>query len=185
MLVFGGFVVLGWRRGLDRVRQAKITALGAGAIAVTIFGSVLLPQWVSPRAASITRDSSPCLLLLLFYSLAGQFVTRVDAQVEVWLESLDKRWAAPYLEWCASQPFGAFVFSCPGIGLFFLLHLNSFRRWRTLLVWRPRRDRLVLDCRCCGWLWLLRHACVCPDTPSKDDRRQVERASAERQGPRL
>src|SRR6516165_8622500 len=127
VLVFGGFVVLGWRRGLDRVRQAKITALGAGAIAVTIFGSVLLPQWVSPRAAAITRDWSPCLLLLLFYSLAGQFVTRVDPHVEMWLAHLDKRWAAPYLEWCASQPFGAFVFSCPGIGLFFLLHLNSFR----------------------------------------------------------
>lgn len=112
ILFFGGFVVLGWWRGLDRVRQAKITALGAGAIAVTIFGSVLLPQWVSPLAASITRDWIPCLLVLLFYSLAGQFVTGVDVHVEMWLERLDKRWAAPYLEWCAQRPFGAFVFSC-------------------------------------------------------------------------
>jgi hypothetical protein len=79
ILVFGGFAVLGWRRGLDRVRQAKITALGAGATSVTILGSVLLPPWVLPLAASITRDWIPCLLLLLFYSLAGQFVTRVDA----------------------------------------------------------------------------------------------------------
>ena len=112
ILVFGGFVVLGWRRGLDRVRQTKITALGAGAIAVTIFGSVLLPQWVSSLAASITRDWIPCLFLLLFYSLAGQFVTRVDAEVEMWLQRLDQRWAAPYLEWCGRQPFGAFVFTC-------------------------------------------------------------------------
>jgi hypothetical protein len=112
ILVFGGFVVLGWMRGLNRVRQVKITALGTGAIALTIFGSVLLPRWVSPPAASITRDWIPCLFLLLFYSLAGQFVTRVDTQVEMWLERLDQRWAAPYLEWCARQSFGAFVFTC-------------------------------------------------------------------------
>jgi len=59
ILVFGGFVVRGWRRGLDRVRQAKITALGAGAIAVTIFGSVLLPQWVSPLAAQLRATGFP------------------------------------------------------------------------------------------------------------------------------
>jgi hypothetical protein len=118
ILAFGGFVLLGWRHGLDRVRQAKITALGIGAIASMIFGAVLLPEWVSPLAASITRDWIPCLLVLQFYALAGQFVTRVDAQVEMRLERLDQRWAAPVLEWCARQPSGAFVFTCLELAYF-------------------------------------------------------------------
>ncbi len=99
---FAGFMILGWRRGLNRARLTKIVAIGVGAIGVTIFGAVTAPA----------RDWVPCLLIFLFYSQAGQFVTRVDAQVEARLERLDRQWVAPCLEWCASQPFGSLLFSC-------------------------------------------------------------------------
>jgi hypothetical protein len=98
---FAGFAIMGWRRGLDRARQTKIAALGVGAIGITIFG-----------AATAARDWIPCLLIFLFYSQAGQFVTRVDAQVETRLKRLDERWVAPCLDWCNRQPLGSLLFAC-------------------------------------------------------------------------
>ena len=109
LLAFSGFVVLAWRLDLDRVRRMKITALGSGAVAVTLFASLVLPHLVAPRAASITRDWIPNLLVLLFYSLAGQFVTRADVDVEARLERLDRRLVAPRLEWCARRPLGGWI----------------------------------------------------------------------------
>jgi hypothetical protein len=103
IVAFAAFVIMSWRRSLDRARQTKIAAIGVGAIGITIFGFV---------TASAVRDWIPCLLVLLFYSQAGQFVTHADAQVEMRLQNLDQRWVAPCLEWCARQPFGDLLFTC-------------------------------------------------------------------------
>jgi len=115
---FAGFTLLGWRRGLDRIRQAKIAAIAIGAIVITIFSALILPRLVSTSAASATRDWIPCLLLLLFYSQAGQFVTRADRDAETRLERLDQRWVAPCLVWSASHAIGLWVFTCLELAYF-------------------------------------------------------------------
>jgi hypothetical protein len=108
ILAFAGLVMLSWQRGLDMVRQVKIAAIGGGAIVIIVIASLALPRLVSPTASSATRDLMPCLLLLLFYSQAGQFVTRVDGEVEMRFARLDKKWIAPWLKWSAARRLGTY-----------------------------------------------------------------------------
>jgi len=112
LAAFSWLVALAWRRpSLDRVRRAKITAIGAGGVGVTLFASLALPLLADPRAARVARDWIPYVPLLLFYWQAGQFVTRSDVAFEERLERLDLRLAAPPLLWCARQPWAPWLFS--------------------------------------------------------------------------
>jgi hypothetical protein len=109
ILAFSGFVALAWRRRLDRVRRVKIIAMGSAGTAATLFASLVLPGLAGPAGASITRSLLPCLLILLFYSLCGQFVTGADAGLEARLLQLDRRLVAPPLTWCAGRFFGPWL----------------------------------------------------------------------------
>jgi PAP2 superfamily len=110
LAAFFTFVILAWKRpALGRSRRVNITAIGAGGLAITLFVSQILPLLVAPLAASVTRDWIPYLLLLMFYWQAGQFVTRADTAFEARLEQLDQRIVAPFLEWCARIPSGAWI----------------------------------------------------------------------------
>jgi membrane-associated phospholipid phosphatase len=113
--------LLAWRPGLNSVRRAKITALASAGVAATLFPALALPRLVTPLAASLTRDSIPCLVLLLFYSKAGQFVTRTDIGLEAGLQRLDRRWVMPMLEWCSRQRLGAWI-----IGYLELAYLSYY-----------------------------------------------------------
>ncbi|MBS1858720.1 MAG: phosphatase PAP2 family protein [Acidobacteria bacterium] len=105
LLVFAWLVILAWRRSaLGRARQVRITAIGAGAIALAVFASQALPRIVPPTVTSIARDWVPLLLLTLFYWQAGGFVTGADATFEGRLLKLDRRLIAPLLAWCARHP---------------------------------------------------------------------------------
>jgi hypothetical protein len=109
VLAFAGFVALAWRRRLGRARRAKITALGSVGTAATLFASLVLPVLAGPLTTSITRDLLPCILILLFYSLSGQFVTGADAGLEARLLQLDRLLVAPPLVWCAGRFFGPWL----------------------------------------------------------------------------
>ena len=109
VLAFSGFVALAWQRRLDRVRRVKITALGSTATAATLFASLVLPTLAGPLTASITRDLLPCVLILLFYSLCGLFVTGANAGLEARLLQLDRLLVAPPLIWCAGRFFGPWL----------------------------------------------------------------------------
>jgi len=109
---FSWLVVLAWRRDLDGARRAKITALGACGLALTIFVPLGLPRLVAPLAASVTRDWIPLLLLLVFYRQAGQFVTHANTGFEERLERLDRRLVFPALEWCGRHAVGAWILTC-------------------------------------------------------------------------
>jgi len=112
IVAFAALMVLAWQRNLNRVRQAKVAGLGAAAIGVTVFASMILPLAVPPATASVVRDSVPCLLLLLFYSQAGQFVTGADFELEKRLERLDQRWLCRPLEWCSGRRIGVWILTC-------------------------------------------------------------------------
>jgi hypothetical protein len=102
ILAFSCFVALAWtRRGLDRKRKTKISAIGATGAAITLFVTLLLPGLVSRSAVEVVRDWVPFLLLTMFYWQAGQFVTRTDTRLEERLQRLDRSIVAPLLEWCA------------------------------------------------------------------------------------
>ena len=110
LLAFSWFSALAYRRrALDRVRRAKIVALGLSAVAITIFASLALPRLVEQRTASIVRDWIPYLFLFMFYSQGGQFVTGADVKLEEKLERLDSRIVAPLLEWCARRTAGIWI----------------------------------------------------------------------------
>jgi hypothetical protein len=79
VLAFSGFVALAWQRRLDLVRRVKITALGSAGIVATLFAALVLPGLAGPLSTSTTRDLLPCVLILLFYSLPGLFVTGANA----------------------------------------------------------------------------------------------------------
>jgi len=110
VLVFAGYVALAWRPGLDRVRQLKISAIGLAGAGITIFPVLALP--ILGSSARYARDWLPCLLLLLLYSQAGQFVTRSDVELEIRLELLDRRWVAPWLKWCCERRIGVWFLTC-------------------------------------------------------------------------
>ena len=112
ILGFAGFVALSWLRNLDGIRRAKIAAIGLTAIAITVSGSLILPRVVPPAAASDVRNWIPCLFLLLFYSQAGQFVTRADVESEARLEHLDQMWVRPCLQWCTERLIGVWILGC-------------------------------------------------------------------------
>src|SRR5262245_53308802 len=112
IFAFAGLIVLAWLQRLDPVRRAKIATLGFAAIAITVFASVILPVLVAPAAESVVRDWVPVLLLLLFYSQAGQFVIRQDIDVEQRLERLDQRWVSPCLKWCSGRRAGVWTLDC-------------------------------------------------------------------------
>ena len=109
VLAFSGFVALAWQRRLDRVRRVKITALGSAGTAATLFASLVLPGLAGPLSTSITRDLLPCVLILLFYSLSGRFVTGANAGLEARLLQLDRLLVAPPLIWCAGRFFGPWL----------------------------------------------------------------------------
>jgi PAP2 superfamily len=104
IVTFPCFVALAWqRRGLDPRRRSKITAIGLSGIGLTVLSAWVLPGFLPPLAASVARDWLPYLLLLMFYWQAGQFVTRVDAGFQGWLERWDRRLVNPAIEWCADH----------------------------------------------------------------------------------
>jgi hypothetical protein len=110
LLVFSWFLILGWRRQeLNRVRRRKITAIGAGAVAITLFTALILPHLAEPLVTNVIRDWIPYLLLLMFYWQAGQFVTRADIDFEERLLRLDRKIVAPPLEWCARHAVGVWI----------------------------------------------------------------------------
>jgi hypothetical protein len=74
-----------------------------------LFASLVLPGLAGPLSASITRDLLPCVLILLFYSLAGLFVTGANAGLEARLLQLDRLLVAPPLIWCAGRFFGPWL----------------------------------------------------------------------------
>lgn len=103
IVAFAGLVIAAWTRDLDQIRRNKIAAIGGAAIAITVFACLFLPSLAARTISSIVRDWVPCVLLLLFYSQAGQFVTRSDEAIETRLARLDRRWIAPCLEWCSAR----------------------------------------------------------------------------------
>jgi membrane-associated phospholipid phosphatase len=110
LVAFSWFSALAYRRhALDRVRRAKIIALGLSAVAITVFVSLVLPRVVASRPASIVRDWIPYLFLFLFYSQGGQFVIGAETELEVRLERLDRKIVLPLLQWCARKPAGAWI----------------------------------------------------------------------------
>lgn len=110
ILAFSFFLVLAWqRRGLDRVRRARITRIGAGGLAVSLFTALFLPHLIPELAASIIRDWIPYLLLLMCYWQAGQFVTRADRGFEARLQRLDYRVVAPLLQPCSRRLVGGWL----------------------------------------------------------------------------
>uniref|UniRef100_Q025H0 Inositolphosphotransferase Aur1/Ipt1 domain-containing protein n=1 Tax=Solibacter usitatus (strain Ellin6076) TaxID=234267 RepID=Q025H0_SOLUE len=112
LLAFSWFSVLACgRRRLDPNRRVTILAFGLGAIAITIFASLVLSHWVPPQTASIVRDWVPYLFLFLFYSQGGQFVTGADRELETRLLRLDQSIVAPPLEWCAGNPARVWIFT--------------------------------------------------------------------------
>lgn len=112
LAVFSSYMMLGWsRQSLSRQRRAKITAIGISSLAATLFVSLILPRLVPPLAASVTRDWSPYVLLLMLYWMGGQFVTTADLELESSLERLDRRVVAPLLEWLSGKRIGTWVLS--------------------------------------------------------------------------
>lgn len=110
ILAFPCFVALAWcRRNLDAPRRAKITAIGLVGLSVTAITALVLPRVLDPFPASVIRDWVPYALLLMFYSQAGQFVTRVDVEFQGRLERLDSRIVAPAIEWCKSSGAGRWI----------------------------------------------------------------------------
>jgi hypothetical protein len=107
---FTWFTVLAWsRRSLDSVRRAKITAIGASGLAITLFVALALPRWVVPPAARVTRDWVPYVLLFLCYRQGGLFITRWDTEFEARLERFDLRLVAPLLAWCGAHRVGSWI----------------------------------------------------------------------------
>jgi hypothetical protein len=112
LLAFSWFISLAWlRNDLDRKRRSKITAIGIGGLAITIVTVSILGRLVSPLAASVTRDWTPYLLLLMFYWQAGQFVTHADKQWEDRLERFDSKILARAFDWCTRRPIGEWILS--------------------------------------------------------------------------
>jgi len=112
VLAFSVYSVLAWSRGkLDRTRRLRITALGVAGLALTFFAAVILPRFVSPLAASVTRDWIPYLLLLMFYWQGGWFVTRADVAFEARLQRWDATLVIPALEWCSHHTPGKWILS--------------------------------------------------------------------------
>jgi len=109
VVAFCIFLALAWLLGLDRRRRVKIAAFGVAGLAASLIGALVFPGLVTPRTASRARDWIPLLQVWIFYSLAGQFVTRSDIRVEAQLERLDRMLVAPWLEWCARRPIGAWI----------------------------------------------------------------------------
>jgi hypothetical protein len=112
ILAFLFFTVLCWlQTNLNQVRRIKITAIGVGGLAIIVVTALLLPEFIPPLAASVTRDWIPYLLLLMFYWQAGQFVTRADLAFETRLERLDQKLVAPLVGWCARHSAGFWILS--------------------------------------------------------------------------
>ena len=110
LVAFLCFIALALPRpNLDEVKRRKIAAIGVGGIAITLFEAFILHRIVPPLAASIARDWTPYLLLLMFYWQAGLFVTRADTGVESKLLQIDQRVVAPPLEWCARSRAGNWI----------------------------------------------------------------------------
>jgi membrane-associated phospholipid phosphatase len=110
LAVFSFYTVLGWRRGrLSPQRRAKITAIGASAVLITLLVSQVVPRFVTPLAASVIRDWVPYALLLLLYWQGGQFVTHADLALEERLERIDRKVVAPLLQSFARAPLGGWI----------------------------------------------------------------------------
>jgi hypothetical protein len=95
LLAFAGLMILGWfRAGLETARRTRITMLGLAGLAFTLVGALI---------GGVARDWIPNAQLFLFYSQAGQFVTRPDPRMESKLLALELRVVKPFIEWCARQ----------------------------------------------------------------------------------
>jgi membrane-associated phospholipid phosphatase len=104
------------RRDLGTARRRTIIIIAAAGIAIPIFVSLVLPQLTTARAASVTRDWVPILLLALFYWQGGQFVVRTDTSFEEKLERVDLRFVAPLFERCLHSSFRNWIFTYLEIG---------------------------------------------------------------------
>ncbi len=110
LAAFTWFTVLAWsRRSLDSVRRAKITAIGASGVVITLIAALALPRWVVPSAARVTRDWVPYALLFLCYRQGGLFITRWNTKFEARLERLDLTLVAPLLAWCGAHRVGSWI----------------------------------------------------------------------------
>ena len=105
------FWLLSWRPGLNATRRTKIAALASAELAATLLPVLVLPRLVSRAVASLARDLIPCLLLVLFYSKAGQFVISAETGLEARLQRLDRLCVLPMLEWCARRRLGGSILS--------------------------------------------------------------------------
>jgi membrane-associated phospholipid phosphatase len=124
LLAFLWFAVLAsCVRRLGGARRRTIRLIGAAGVAITLFVSLVLPQFTSGRTASITRDWIPLLLLALFYWQGGQFVTGIDAAVEEKLARLDLQFVAPLFERSLRSSFrnGIFIFVETGYLSYYLV----------------------------------------------------------------
>ena len=107
IVVFCGLLTLGWtQRGLSRKRRTKITRIGLGGIAIALAGAWVLPRYVSPLAASVTRDWLPYILLMMVYWQGGAFVYRVDERFQQRLLRMDARLVLPVLDRCSARTAG-------------------------------------------------------------------------------
>ena len=110
LAAFGWLIALGWaRQGLGGARRGKIVVYGAIGVAAILVPALLLPRMLAPLAASVVRDWAPYILLFVFYSQAGLFVTRSDAWLEAKLLEIDQRLVAPPVACFAHRTTGRWI----------------------------------------------------------------------------
>ncbi len=109
LAVFSFLTALAWIRPLEVRRRTNVTAIGVGAVAVTLALALVLDHILPRLPASVLRDWLPCALLLMVYWQAGQFFIRIDESVQARFARLDQRLAAPVLDSCMRHPLGRAV----------------------------------------------------------------------------
>jgi membrane-associated phospholipid phosphatase len=149
IVAFSFFVVLAWSGMLTGHRRTRVTGIGVAGLTATVIGAYVVPQLLSPLAASVVRDWLPALLLLLVYHQTGQFFVRVDRRFQDRLEQIDQRIMAPLLRrvshWPAPNRIAAgfelaYLLCYPmipvGLGALFLLRLrrHADHYWVVVLV---------------------------------------------------
>ena len=141
---FCWFLVLAWFRGrnLGWFKRAKISAIGLGGIAITLFVAVALPGIAGDRVATEVWRWISYLLMLMFYWQGGQFVTRADTAFEARLEGIDLRLVKPLLEWCAARRAGRWLLSYLELS-YLLCYVSMPLGLATMYLWhlQGRADR--------------------------------------------
>jgi len=109
---FTFFAVFAVVRPLPGGRRA--TAVGIGLAGLLLNSAVIFSSRFLPVSASaVLRDWLPAPLMLMAYWQAGQFFRAPDARLQTMLETLDRRWLAPFFERTqkpgAGSSFGAYL----------------------------------------------------------------------------